>query len=238
MNKNIKVAKELLKLAKSLVAFDDDGAIAKELTERVDKLAEMFEASLGDRAEALKEAYAKVIDLEKEFKDAFKEFDKETGYKAMVSAAEEDLLAFHKAGGDINTIQAKLKVAAGKSKQPSYKEWLEVVASLVNEATYKKFMESLEDFKKDTATIKTGFTFLDKGTKDWSDKAKEFYEERGIKMPKASRTAGFMDIVKSIGSSFVDIFNKISEWCKNLTASLKKNTETIKSLNEKIQKAL
>jgi hypothetical protein len=72
MNKNVKVAKELVKLAKSLIAFDDDGIIAKELTERVDKIAEMFEASLGERAEALKEAYAKVIDLEKEFKDAFK----------------------------------------------------------------------------------------------------------------------------------------------------------------------
>jgi uncharacterized protein YoxC len=156
----------------------------------------------------------------------------------MVAAAEADLLAFHKAGGDINTIQSKLKVAAGKSKQPSYKEWLEVVASLVNEDTYKKFMDSLENFKKDTATIKTGFTFLDKGTKDWSDKAKEFYKERGLKMPKASRTAGFMDVVKSIGSSLVDIFNKITEWCKNLTSSLEKNTKTIESLNEIIQEAL
>lgn len=240
MQERILIARKLKRIAKSLVAYDDDGTMAKELTERVDKLADMFEASLGERAKALREAYARVADLEKDFKDAFKEFDKETGYKDMVSAAEEDLLAFQKAGGDVGTIQAKLKVAAGKSKQPSYKEWLEVVASLVNEATYKKFMDSLEDFKKDTATIKTGFAFLDKGTKDWSDKAKGFYKERGLKMPKASmnREAGFMDVVKEIGSAFKKMFSKITEWCKGLTSSLKKNTKTIEALDAKLQKAL
>ena len=239
-SERIMIARKLNRIAKSLIAYDDDGTIAKDLTQRVDKLADMFEASLGERAKALKEAYARVADLEKEFKDAFKDFDKETGYKGMVAAAEEDLLAFQKAGGDIGTIQAKLKVAAGKSKQPSYKEWLEVVASLVNEATYKKFMESLEAFKKDTATIKTGFAFLDKGTKEWSDKAKEYYAERGLKMPKASvsREAGFMDIVKSIGSAFKKMFTEITSWCKGLVASFKKNTKTINSLDAKLQKAL
>ena len=239
MSERIVIARKLKMIAKSLIAYDDDGTIAKELTQRVDKLADMFESSLGERAKVLREAYARVADLEKEFKDAFKNFDKETGYKSMVSAAEEDLMAFQKAGGDIGTIQAKLKVAAGKSKQPSYKEWLEIVSSLVNEATYNKFMESLEAFKKDTATIKTGFTFLDKGTKEWSDKAKEFYNERGLKMPKASvKTAGFMDVVKDIGSAFKKMFSEITNWCKGLISSFKKNTQTINALDAKLKKAL
>ena len=158
----------------------------------------------------------------------------------MVAAAEEDLMAFQKAGGDVGTIQAKLKVAAGKSKQPSYKEWLEIVSSLLNEQTYNKFMESLEAFKKDTATIKTGFTFLDKGTKEWSDKAKEYYAERGLKMPKASmnREDGFMEVVKKIGPAFKKMFTEITNWCKGLVTSFKKNTKTITGLDAKLQKAL
>lgn len=239
-SERIVIARNLKRIAKNLIAYDDDGAIAKDLTKRVDKLADMFDSALGERAKALREAYARVADLEKEFKDAFKEFDKETGYKNMVTAAEEDLMAFQKAGGDVGTIQAKLKVAAGKSKQPSYKEWLEIVSSLLNEQTYNKFMESLEAFKKDTATIKTGFTFLDKGTKEWSEKAKEYYAERGLKMPKASmnRKAGFMDVVKSIGTAFKKIFSEITDWCKGLIVSFKRNTKTINSLDAKLQKAL
>lgn len=238
--KNERIARNLMHIAKQLVAYDDDGTIAKDLTKRVDKLSDMFDAALGERAKALREAYARVADLEKEFKDAFKDFDAATGYKGMVKAAEEDLLAFQKAGGDVGTIQAKLKVAAGKSKQPSYKEWLEIVASLLNEQTYNKFMESLEAFKKDTATIKTGFAFLDKGTKEWSDEAKKYYEERGLKMPKASvsRTAGFKDVVKEIGNAFKRMFANITSWCKDLVNSFKKNTSTIKSLDAKLQKAL
>lgn len=240
MSERIMIARNLKRIAKSLIAYDDDGTIAKDLTKRVDKIADMFEKNLGERAKVLKEAYARVADLEKEFKDAFKEFDKETGYKDMVAAAEADLLAFQKAGGNIDTIQAKLKVAAGKSKQPSYKEWLEVVATLVNEATFNKYMTILEAFKKDTATIKTGFTFLDKGTKEWSDEAKKFYDERGLKMPKASmrREAGFMDFVKSIGNAFSKMFAKVKDWCKGLMSSLTKNTKAITSLDAGLKKAL
>lgn len=247
------VASALLKIAKSIVAFENDeeeAAKAVALGQKIDNLMGPAKEALKERQKKLDELTAKAKEAEKELKDAFKEFDQQTGYTASRKALEQELAEFEKAGGNLSKIAASCKTAARKSTQPSYKEWMMVVISTLNDAELKKyFTTTLDAFKKNTLEVKTGISVLDVCLKEWSKEAKELADERKVELPKASRrltasgeivTAGVLDWLKKIGMAAAplikDVFGPVIRCIKGLAAKATASADKAKAFNGKIDK--
>ena len=251
-NRNL-VARVLVKIAKNLVAFENDeeeAAKAVELGQKIDSLMGPAKAALKERQDELDKLTAKAKEVEKELKDAFKEWDAQTGYTASRKALEQELAEFEKAGGNLEKIASTCKVASRKSIQPSYKEWMLTIVSTLNDAELKKYFSStLEAFKKNTIEVKTGISVLDVCRKEWSQEAKELADERGVALPKASRrltasgqivTAGVLDWFKKIGMSVAavikDVFGPVIRCIKGLAGKATASAEKAKAFNGKIGK--
>lgn len=247
------VANALLKTAKSVLAYENDeeeAAKAEELGKKIDELVKPALDALKERQAKLDEITKKAKEIEKELKEAFKEFDALTGYSKAVDALMEEVKAFETAGGNLSKIASACKVARKKSVQPSYKEWMMVVISTLNEAEIKKyFFDRVGDFKKNTLSLSTGIGVLDVCQKEWAPEAKELADERNVKLPKASRRltahgmvvkAGWTDWFKSIGmniANFIkDIFRPVIDWAKGLLGKAKSNADKVNDFNKKIEK--
>lgn len=229
---NVKVAKELIKMAKSLIAFDGDkDAVA--IQTKLDDLYNQFETNLSERVKAFHDAEAQFEVAKQAMKDAYSAFDKDTGWSKMMKACSEEIAAFQKAGGDIGKIQSKFKIASAKSKQPSYKEWLELVATTFNNAEFDKYMKLLEVFKKNTVTLSNGLDMADAKFKEWDDEMVKLYEERGKKAPKASKTAAVKDVVdfaKNICKKLASAFEKLVKSFDNSKDKMEEQSKKIAKL--------
>ncbi|MBO4620676.1 MAG: hypothetical protein J5654_11280 [Victivallales bacterium] len=251
-NRNL-VARVLVKIAKNLVAFENDeeeAAKAVELGQKIDNLMGPAKAAFAEAQKTIDELDSKKKAAEKALKDAFKEWDAQTGFSAAKKELEGELAEFKKAGGNLEKIAATCKVAGKKSIQPSYKEWMSVIVSTLNDAELKKYFETtLQAFKKDMLEVKTGISVLDVCLKEWDNEAKELADERGVALPKASRrltasgqiiTAGLLDWFKKIGMSVAtlikDVFGPVIRCFKGLAGKAKANAEKAKAFNGKIGK--
>lgn len=238
MMKKDKIAADLRKIAKELIAYDGD-AEALKIGTKLDDLHDQFEKALGERVKIYNDALAVFEAAEKEMKEAYASFKKTTGWDKAMKSCEEEIAVYEKAGGDIGKIQSKFKIASSKSKQPSYKEWLELVATTFNNAEFKKYMNLLANFKKNSVTLSNNLKMADTSFKEWDDEMKKLYEERGLALPKASvKTAGIKDIVKDIAKFVGNIFGKIGKAFATLIGAFDKSASDMQAESKKVAKLL
>lgn len=253
-----KAASELMIAAKMCMAFDDDGTQgapaeaapvvssdkAAELSKRLDDLYDQFDAALSDRVKEYNAAAARYKLAEQQMKDAISEFNKETGWNKQMTACEQEIAAFEKAGGLISEIKTKFDLSSSVSLQPSYKEWLKWVLETLGADLFKHYLDRLDTFKKNTIKLSNNCKLADQQLKEWSDEAKSLYGDAGLKLPKASVTAaGLTDTLKSVGQNVADFTKRIFNSLKNSVLdlinsftssadSMEADTDVLKQIND------
>lgn len=242
MNDNKVIAREVLKLATRLRAYDESDIAIKSARRIVASLKEMqgkMKEALSERVKVQEELDAKAKDAQKAVKDGFKEYDKESHYTDAVKSSLEELEALSQLNGDVTAVCKDAGVELNKkSIQPAYKELFDILLSVCDDSTFRKFAERIDAFKKNTSTLKSGLAALDVGIKDWSPEMKALYQEQGKALPKASvnLTAGFGDVVKNLGAAVKRVFAKCISIFRGLFKSCAKNAVEIDGLDEKIRK--
>ena len=246
-NVNFRVARELVRLAKSMLMAEGDDVpaagssidpeLARKAAELSAKLGEMhdqFKSALGERNEEYLRAQEEYKAACAKMKVAVDDFDRRTGWSKQLSACAAEIEAFVKAGGAIKDIQSDFDISSGASKQPSYKEWLMWAIEKLHDENgdeFKEFEEvylkRLDTFRKNTTKIKTACDMLSAEKKSWSDEMAELYDEKGMKMPKASvdsaRNAGFMDLASGVMDWLSGLFSKIRDVVMDFIGSSRRN---------------
>lgn len=234
---NQKIAGELKRIASLLIVAEEDKDLDKinMLKAQADALRKQFEDANKAAEELRKEYEEKKKEMEKQLKDAYKEFDRLTGYSDVVDQLTKEVKAYADTG---KTLENYSDLIVRYSEKPAYKPQLDIALSLLNEDTYKKYKEILGDSNKIVVEYKTGMGILDAKYADWQQKTKDIYEERGMKLPKASlREASLKDVLGNIANFVNGIFGSIVTTFKNLIKDSKKNVNDLEKLNDKLKKA-
>ena len=252
---NIRIARQLVRLAKAIIADGDDGIPADELelarkkAEIEAKLAAMhrqYEEALGERNEEYERAKEEYRAACAKMKIAVDDFDRRTGWSKQLEACAAEIEAFKRAGGSVESLESAFDISSGMSKNPSYKEWLMWVIQKLHhedEDEFKEFEEvylnHLDTFRKNTTKIRTNCDLLGAEKKSWSDEMGELYDEQGMKMPRAEddgRTAGIADwLGKWADRWFKMIRDAVSDFFYSSIDNSKKLKEFAASMNSLVR---
>lgn len=251
-NRNIKIAKELVRIAKAIIATGDEDIppeeleLARKKAEIEAKLAAMhqqYEEALGERNAEYERAKEEYRTACAKMKVAVDEFDRRTGWSRQLNACAKEIEAFKNAGGSIENLQSQFDISSGISKNPSYKEWLMWVIQKLHhedEDEFKEFEEvylnHLDTFRKNTTKIKTSCDMLSAEKKSWSVEMADLYDEQGMKMPNAEddgRTAGLLDW---LGNKIGKLFRKIRDFVEDFIWSSEENTTELRIFTKSINR--
>ena len=237
--KNVFIARELKRIARELMSVEDDSlGNIKQLKADVDALSSRFKA-VNSAAEAMRKEYEiKMKEMEKQLKDAFKDFDKQTGYSKLVKQLLEETKTY---ADTVDKFDEFSDLIVRFSERPAYKPQVEIIFSTFNEAERAKYSKIINDAEKIAVEYKTGMGILDGKFSDWQQKTKDIFEERGLKLPKASinRNAGlFSDAIDNIGKFVSGVFGKVASFFQSLLGKSEKIVSDLESQNDKLDKLL
>lgn len=235
MKKNI-IARELLRVAKSLIAFQGQEQVMKDL-KKIQEAKKAWKdickendgniAELQKQIDILQQLKSK---FEADKKQQFKEFDKTAKVTQTLKGINATLTTAVRTGQSLDTLVSSLdqiddefSISSSKSKQPAYKQAWEVLVSTLTGSEYEKYVKRIQaSFKKNIVEIKTGVEQMKSVAKSWDKDFEEFHKERKEewdarnpdnpmpKLVKASRReAGFKDIVVGVGKWIRQKYNKM-----------------------------
>lgn len=222
-------------MAHAINAYDQDAEVTK-MTAQIAELVKVYKknaARIIEERNAAEEAFKKTDAVVTAYT---KNWRRDSGYDKiraeLLSQAQQCL----KVGDVLEELEGDLRVLRRVSKQPSYEVAWEVLVSTLNGAEFKKFVARLEGaYAKLFTEIKTGVKDLDNVVKEWSKDAQDIAEERGIKLPKASITAGvvdgFLEVLKSI---IPNLIRGIRKWGADLSRAVSGQTAQIDSITNSV----
>lgn len=237
---NALLARRLECIANLILSEDDkDGADRiRQLKSDVDALSTKFKDANAGIEALRKEFEEKQKAYEKQLKDAYKEFNKQTGYSKLVDQLLEETKAY---ADTVEKFDEFSDLIVRFSERPAYKPQVEIIFSTFNAAEKAKYDEILSNANKIAVEYKTGIGVLDGKFSDWQQKTKDIFEERGLNLPKASvgRNAGlFSDVIEGLGKFVGTIFGKVAQFFNKLLAKSEKNIDALEAQNKKLDKLM
>ena len=248
------IAKELLRIAKKLVAFEGEDELKKNLGIIADSAKRWKElnaetiSATNELQKKINELIAQKTELENKMNENFPEFDQQTGVTVALKEAQDVLLGAVSMGEDIKSfldqlsdIQEVIKIKATKSQTPVYKAMWEIIVSTLNSKEQEKFVESVvKAVRKNMVELNTGFNVMKTAANTWDKEFVDLYNERAekwnkthdkkeqMKLPKASiREAGLKDLVQNVSSWIKSKFSVLISKMKSITSSLIKTESEI-----------
>jgi len=227
------IAKELLLLAKELVALKDEPMTALTDTER--KKLEKNSKALGKIAkeffDANKDTIVKLNELkkqEKELTDKLKLFymgnDKipkwryNSGYLDAKNSLTEQASKVLEVGEMIELLADEgMKLSKRVSQAPSPALRLAILESLLNEDTQRKYKKNVEKYKKTITEITAPYSYLKSTITEYSPEAQAMAEERKVKLSSWDFLSKLQDkIISLFKNTKTKVLNKISQNNDNL----------------------
>lgn len=244
MKINEKVAKELVRIARELVAFQPDDtddakqAEAQAAVEEFEKFVSELPQDVQDAQAEVEKAEKALADAKKALKDKYQSWASETGFDKAKKAFELALEKFQKFHVNVSGISTKYgKLTAGRSTRSADAELVNVLLSLMNETMRTKYASIREDFKKLTIQYKTGNKLLDVEFSAFNDNAQELIEKEKINVKKGSVevTAGVWDKVKDFAGAVKDFFAGVIAKFAAIVTEAESVSNDLDAVNEKIE---
>lgn len=248
-----KVAKELLAVAKDLEGASRPTTAAdvtKELEETAkacSKLAEEFKDTHASLIDEMNKADKKHKDLKSVLSGYYKDWNKKSGYNAVKKSVLVQAQECLDTGEVLEDLADNLILSKEKSQQASYQQKLNILLSMLNAAEMKKYEGLLKKyFNKNLTDLKVGLSNLDGTVKEWHKEAQAIAEERGIKLPKASKMASAMDRAKERNAGILDalmdalksiiptLVRKIQDWGKRFLRTINRNGEELDDITSEL----
>lgn len=242
MNKKI-IARELLRVAKSLIAFQGEEDVKKDLQKikeakkKWQDISRDFDSNINELQKQIDALQKAKSEFQSKKKQQFKEFDKTAkvtqtlkGINATLTTAVRTGQSLDKLVSEVGQIDSEFSISSSKSKQPAYKQAWEVLVSTLTGSEYEKYVKRIQaSFKKNIVEIKTGVEQMKSVAKSWDKDFEEFHNERKEewdarnpnnpmpKLVKASRReAGLKDIVLGIGKWIRQKYKKLVDKFENI----------------------
>lgn len=225
----------IVAMAKVINAYNMDNEVGAMKTQ-VSALVKLYKntaAKMISEKNAAEEAFKKADEVLTAYT---KEWRKQSGYDKVRTQLLEQAQQCLNVGEMLEGLEEDLTVVKRVSEKPAYEVAWSVLVATLNEAELKKFVTRLEGaYQKLFVELKTGVKDLDKVVKEWSEDAKNIAEERGIKLPRASVTAGavdgFLDVLKGI---IPNLISGIKSWGTRLWTAISGQTSQIDSLTDSL----
>lgn len=230
------IAKELLRVAKTLLAFQGEEEVKKDLQKikeakkKWQDISKDFDANISELQKQIDALQKTKSAFQAQKKQQFKEFDKTAkvtqtlkGINATLTSAVRVGQSLDQLVSAVEQIDSEFSISSSKSKQPAYKQAWEVLVSTLTGSEYQKYVKRIQaSFKKNIVEIKTGVDQMKSTAKSWDKDFEEFHRERKQewdarnpnnpmpKLVKASiRQAGFKDVIFGIGKWIRQKYKKL-----------------------------
>lgn len=230
-------ASSMLKLAKELVSFNPSAEMEKSV-EAVAKLAREFKAGQIQLIQTIAEMDKQLEDKRKLLAKLYKDWEAQSGYRQARAELMEQANKCMAIGDTLTDLSGELTVGRRESEQESYKEKFNILVSTLNEAELNKYSRILNAFfRKQMTEVDAGMKELDGTVKQWHESAQAIAEERGVKLPKASITAGFVgDIVDALKSVIPDLIQRVKTWGAKLFSRIAQNGDVLNVMETKLNR--
>jgi hypothetical protein len=230
-----KCAGDMLKLAKELVSFNPSAEMEKSV-EALAKLAKEFKDGQVQLIQAVADAEKELDEKKKLLTSLYKGWEVASGYRKARTELMAQANKCMTIGDSLSDLAGELTIGKRESEQESYKEKYNILVSTLNEAELNKYSRILNAFfNKQMTEVKAGMKELDGTVKEWHASAQAIAEERGVKLPKASITAGLLgDIVDALKSVIPDLIKRVQDWAAGLYATIVKNGSVLDTMDAKL----
>lgn len=263
--KKEKIAKELLRVAKQLIAFQGQEQVMKDLKkiEEAKKTWKQISKENDGNIAELQKQIDRLQKLKSQFeadkKQQFKEFDKTAKVTQTLKGINATLTTAVRTGENLDTlissldqIDSEFSISSSKSKQPAYKQAWEVLVTTLTGSEYEKYVKRIQaSFKKNIVEIKTGVEEMKSVVKSWDKDFEEFHKERKEEwdarnpdnpMPKlvkaSKREAGLKDVVFGIGKWVREKYQKMVGLFDKILRNSFGMQRDLQSMNDRVEEMI
>ena len=256
------MAKQLLRIAKNLVAYDESKIKSQFEKIRVAKekwinLSSQNDRNIDELQRQIDQLQSIKAQIEKKRKQQYSIFDKQVGVSVTLKSITDALAQAMRLGQNIDGLVQQLSrmdedfvINAHQSQKPAYKAAWEILVSTLTGTEYEKLVKLLQvSFSKNLVQISSCVDLMKKSSKSFNIDIEKQYEERveqwnkrnpnnplPKKLKASIKTAGVKDILFDIGSwitkTYKEVINKFQKVLSNILGWNSKAQKTNQKLKD------